>query len=95
MRKRGLFTGRTRQISVHIPQRYVLRESKANRVIWILLTPLAVFLTVVCAVGLLAAGWEFKPLAELAGVLFWFYLAGVLMGLGLLALMLVLSLIHI
>ena len=95
MRKRGLFTGRTRQISVHIPQRYVLRESKANRVIWILLTPLSVFLTVVCAVGLLAAVWEFKPLAELAGVLFWFYLAGVLMGLGLLALMLVCPLLAV
>lgn len=95
MTKRGLFTGRPRQISVYIPQRYVLRDSKANRVVWILLTPLAVFLAVVCAGGLLAAGREFRPLAELAGGLFWFYLAGVLMGLGLLALMLVCPLLAV
>lgn len=57
MTKRGLFTGRTRRISVYIPQRYVLRESKANRVVWILLTPLALFLAACCLAGLFGTDW--------------------------------------
>lgn len=55
--KQARFCGRPRTVSVSIPSHYVLRASKANRVVWILLTPLALFLAACCLVGLFGTDW--------------------------------------
>lgn len=58
MGTRDFFRGRERKISVHIPTRYILRASKANRVIWILLTPAALFLFGYCLLGLAVTAFD-------------------------------------
>lgn len=74
MGTRDFFRGRERKISVHIPPRYILRASKANRVVWILLTPAAVFLSACCFFGIFSTARDFLRVGLLADGELFFYI---------------------
>ena len=87
--KQARFCGRPRTVSVSIPSHYVLRASKANRVVWILLTPVALFLSGCCLLGISVTAFQFlRAGLFLGGALFLVLLSGILIVLLFAALML-------